>query len=89
MESFPQHIVTDFTPEIRERNELFADFKNFREEVMDVSKALKTADLAIKHRHPFFGTINARDWFALIAIHMRHHQPQKKRLESLLLYQKL
>jgi len=82
MQSFPQNIVTDFTPKIRKRMELLADFENFRKEVIQLNEELKTVDGTTKHRHPFFGVINARDWFALIAIHMRHHHPQKKRLEK-------
>ncbi len=82
MQSFPQNIVTDFTPQIRKRTELYADFEDFRKEVIQVSRELETVDYTIKNRHPFFGAINARDWFALIEIHMRHHHPQKKRLEN-------
>jgi len=34
--------------------------------------------------HPRFGGLNAKEWFALIEMHYRHHFLQKKRLEEFL-----
>ncbi len=80
--SFPNNIITDFTPKIRERQELIEDFENFINEALIVSDILKKNNHSIKSNHPFFGMINAKEWYSLIEIHMRHHQPQKKRLET-------
>jgi hypothetical protein len=35
-------------------------------------------------RHPVFGTLDARQWFTLVEMHMRHHLRQKKRIDSML-----
>lgn len=81
--SFPNTIITDFTPQIRERKELTEDFKNFINEGIAISGILKKSNTTTKNHHPFFGMISAREWFSLMEIHMRHHQPQKKRLEQI------
>ncbi|WP_298541337.1 hypothetical protein [uncultured Aquimarina sp.] len=83
MESFPSKIVVDFTPEILERDRLENNFKEFITETVSMGDLIKNCDTKIKHNHPFFGMINAIEWFSLIEIHMRHHERQKKRLESI------
>lgn len=83
MESFPTDIVTNFTPENRDRKELIEDFEKFIQEVKKEAELLNNYDKSIRHFHPFFGMINAKEWFSLIEIHMRHHEVQKKRLEAL------
>ncbi|WP_299189290.1 hypothetical protein [uncultured Aquimarina sp.] len=81
MESFPTKIVSDFTPEILKRETLENKFKEFITEALSQEPLIKHFDKKIKHSHPFFGMINAAEWFSLIEIHMRHHERQKKRLE--------
>ncbi|MDH7445133.1 hypothetical protein [Aquimarina sp. 2201CG14-23] len=81
MESFPPKIVSNFTPEILERDILENNFREFIIEILAKESLLHQCDRAIKHNHPFFGMINAVEWFSLIEIHMRHHESQKKRLE--------
>ncbi|AXT20342.1 hypothetical protein D7030_04270 [Flavobacteriaceae bacterium AU392] len=81
--SFPKDIQDNFTPEIKEREELITEFKGFIKDIVTISDLLKTADLSVKNYHPFFGTINAREWFSLVEIHMRHHNRQKQNLEKL------
>ena len=83
MQSFPPEIVTNFTPQKRKKQALIEDFNVFIEEVKDAWKLLENFDKNKKHYHPFFGMINAKEWYALVEIHMRHHIPQKKRLEKL------
>ncbi|AXT51056.1 hypothetical protein D1818_09540 [Aquimarina sp. BL5] len=83
MESFPSKIVADFTPEILDRDILENNFKEFIAETISKESLVKKCDTKIKHSHPFFGMINAIEWFSLIEIHMRHHERQKKRLESM------
>lgn len=83
MESFPDKQINDFTPELRERQDLTKDFAFFIEEVKKEAIHLKGANLSELNYHPFFGKLNAREWFALVEIHMRHHQPQKRKLENL------
>ena len=82
MESFPSNIVSDFTPEILEREVLEQKFKNFIEQIIAKEPLLKQSNKKVKHNHPFFGMINAREWFSLVEIHIRHHERQKKRLEA-------
>ncbi|WP_299441506.1 hypothetical protein [uncultured Aquimarina sp.] len=82
MESFPPKIVSNFTPEIVERSLLENNFKEFILEILSNEVLIKQCDKAIRHNHPFFGMINAVEWFSLIEIHMRHHERQKKRLEA-------
>jgi len=81
MESFPSKIVSNFTPTIVERNELENNFGEFILEILSQELLVKQSNRSIKHHHPFFGMINAVEWFSLIEIHMRHHERQKKRLE--------
>lgn len=81
MESFPPTIAKKFTPEILERDSLEEKFRIFITEINANGTLLKQADASIKHSHPFFGMINASEWFSLVEIHMRHHERQKKRLE--------
>ncbi|WP_027395751.1 hypothetical protein [Aquimarina latercula] len=81
MESFPAKIVSDFTPKVLEREALENKFKEFIAETLSKEPLIKHSDKSLKHHHPFFGMINASEWFSLIEIHMRHHERQKKRLE--------
>ncbi|AXT60892.1 hypothetical protein D1816_11220 [Aquimarina sp. AD10] len=83
MESFPTKVARDFNPLERDANELIEDFKLFINEVKRNAALLSNFDKKTKHFHPFFGMINAKEWFSLVEIHMRHHSKQKKRLESL------
>lgn len=34
--------------------------------------------------HPILGELNAKEWFALVEMHFRHHLRQKERLDALL-----
>ncbi len=83
MESFPPKIVSGFTPQVLERAILENRFKEFIAETVSKESLVRTCDKTIKHSHPFFGMINAIEWFSLIEIHMRHQERQKKRLESI------
>lgn len=40
------------------------------------------ADPALKIPHPSFGPLNAREWYQLIPMHLRHHLLQKERIEA-------
>jgi len=82
MESFPENIVTDFTPQILEKKLLEQNFKDFITQIIAKAPILKQSDKKVKHHHPFFGMINATEWFSLVEIHIRHHERQKKRLEA-------
>ncbi|NAS29510.1 hypothetical protein GTQ40_00860 [Flavobacteriaceae bacterium R38] len=81
--SFPKEIILNFTPEKRAKQELIEDFNTFIAETRQYASFLDNYNSKAKNFHPFFGMIDAKDWFSLVEIHMRHHQPQKKRLESL------
>jgi len=81
--SFPQDLQDNFAPEIKKRDELISEFEDFIKDIITINDLLKTADLSIKSYHPFFGTINAREWYSLVEIHMRHHRRQKQHLEQL------
>ena len=85
MESFPNKIVSDFTPEILDKKLLESNFKDFIAETIAKESLLKSCDKTIKHNHPFFGMINAIEWYSLIEIHMRHHERQKKLLEAIII----
>jgi len=82
--SFPKDIILDFTPQKRAKEGLAEDFIKFIDEIKTHARSLNTYDKKSKNHHPFFGEINARDWFSLVEIHMRHHHPQKRRLEQLI-----
>lgn len=51
------------------------------------SRMIKTAELLNRSHskgktpHRAFGYLNAREWYALIEMHLRHHLAQKRRLE--------
>ncbi len=45
---------------------------------------LQGASEAGKTAHPRLGFLNAREWFALIEMHFRHHLRQKERLDQFL-----
>jgi hypothetical protein len=40
------------------------------------------ANPALKSRHPFFGMMNAAQWYELVGMHFRHHLNQKARLDA-------
>jgi hypothetical protein len=82
MQDFPAPLVKDFTPITRDKAELIADFEQFIEEVNSLEKILLSCEDRNKHYHPMFGDIKAKDWFALIAVHMIHHEKQKRRIND-------
>ncbi|MEO1049288.1 MAG: DinB family protein [Bacteroidota bacterium] len=83
MENFPPDIVRDFTPVVKEKNILLKEFEGFIRMVQnDLQTKLMNADTNLKEYHPLFGWINAVEWFSLIEIHIRHHLPQRTRLEQ-------
>lgn len=82
LESFPPKIATGFTPIIKPKHDLVREFKTFIEEVKNLEPVLETSDSSKKNKHPFFGWINATDWFRLIDIHIRHHLKQRERIKT-------
>lgn len=82
LESFPENIAKDFTPEIKPKEVLLKEFGDWVKYVEALSEKVTKANPKVKHHHPLFGWINAIEWFSLIEIHIRHHTRQKKRIEN-------
>lgn len=80
METFPQPLVSDFTPQKRQKSDLLQDFKLFIKEVNDLEPLLHQSTKLNKQYHPMFGDINTKEWFALIELHIWQHKKQKKRI---------
>lgn len=81
MEDFPLKLVEDFTPIKKNKAELVLDFKKFIKEVNEL-EAVLLADKKRKQYHPMFGDISTLNWFALIEIHMQHHENQKNKIKK-------
>ena len=81
--SFPKELQNSFAPEIQKQDELITNFEGFIDDIITVGDLLKTANVSLKHNHPFFGMINSREWFSLVEIHMGHHNRQKLSIEKL------
>ena len=84
MESFPQPLVTAFTPQKRRKEDLLQDFRVFIEEINDLVPLLLQSTKKDKQYHPMFGDINTKEWFALIELHIWQHKKQKKSILSFL-----
>lgn len=52
--------------------------------VKEVEKRLDAIPVSRKVAHPALGYLNAKEWFAFIEMHFRHHLRQKKRIDSFL-----
>lgn len=57
-------------------------FLELNEMMQAAAPRAAAADPALKMQHPSLGPLNAREWYQLIPIHLRHHVLQKERLEA-------
>ncbi|MGM9925641.1 MAG: hypothetical protein ACI35R_15455 [Bacillus sp. (in: firmicutes)] len=65
--------------EVRERLEVFI------ERMKEEEPAVKRIPADKKVEHPYFGFLNAEEWYKHIESHFRHHLRQKKRIEAVVL----
>jgi len=89
MEKFPKPLVENFTPIQRNKNELVDDFLAFIKEVNALQEIVDQSSRTHKHYHPMFGDINTKEWFALIELHLWHHDKQKKSIKNYVGQEKL
>ncbi|UHA75578.1 DinB family protein [Paenibacillus sp. 481] len=71
---------TAFQPTSKE--ELKERLQAFAQEMRDLAPQLEKIDSDRKVEHPYFGHINAIEWYDHILMHVRHHLRQKKRLDA-------
>ena len=84
MEEFPIPLVEYFTPTKRKKDELVHDFIAFIKEVNALQEILNHSSKANKHYHPMFGDISTKEWFALIELHLWHHDKQREKIKEYL-----
>ncbi len=78
----PSKTYTPKQPQSREQIE--QGLAEVRERMKQVFEGLSQNKSKGKTKHPGLGFLNAREWFALVPMHFKHHLHQKKRLDAFL-----
>jgi DinB superfamily len=50
----------------------------------EIEAAVLAADPNLRKKYPFLGYLNAKEWYTIGTLHMKHHLRQKKRLDAFL-----
>jgi uncharacterized damage-inducible protein DinB len=70
---------------IRSKEEMLAELREVRERTVAFLEETRERDLSKYHMpHPFLGTLNAYEWFQLIASHELRHTKQMKEISAFL-----
>lgn len=67
------------------KDKLFKLLKEMESLNQDINK-LSKQDLKHKIKHPFYGYLNAIEWYKQVEMHFRHHQKQKENIEDSLIH---
>jgi hypothetical protein len=67
--------------------QIIDEYKNFTENLIqnletNTGKKLSQLDTSLTHKHPWFGSMNAKDWFWLIGTHMGLHLQQIREIKK-------
>ncbi|MBE1442082.1 DinB family protein [Paenibacillus sp. OAS669] len=74
-----------YTPSQPESKEQIVDgMRAVIRRMKELEPLLADANLSHTAQHPRLGALNAREWFALVEMHYRHHLLQKDRLKAYL-----
>jgi hypothetical protein len=66
---------------VREKEEMLAQFREVRERTLAFMEETRGRDLRKYHMlHPFLGTLNAYEWFQMIASHEVRHTKQMREI---------
>ena len=66
------------------KNQLRNDLLNIKSEMNELWIQIAENPSTGKTQHPGLGYFSAREWFQFADMHFRHHQRQKKRIDSFL-----
>lgn len=66
------------------KQELIDGMARLRRQMEEALPLVKDASPDRKVEHPYFGYINAKEWYHHIVMHVAHHLRQKKRIDAFL-----
>ncbi|MHC4342756.1 MAG: DUF1569 domain-containing protein, partial [Planctomycetota bacterium] len=72
------------TPESVTKGEALEHFEAVARRTRDMCDAIASAPEKLRSKHPAAGWCNARQWYQLSEMHMRHHLRQLRRIEKAL-----
>ncbi|MFC4101298.1 DinB family protein [Paenibacillus xanthanilyticus] len=67
-----------------DKQELIDNMAQLRRQMEEALPLVKVASPNRKVEHPYFGYINALEWYHHIVMHVAHHLRQKKRIDAFL-----
>lgn len=74
----------DLTPQPQSKNELLSDLTQIKIKMKNMASLIDNSTFSGKTKHAMLNYLNAKEWFQLADIHMRHHLSQKARIEAFL-----
>jgi len=72
------------TPQPESKEKLLDGLLQLKAEINKVDKLISTSSSKGKTKHPGLNYFNAREWFQFAYMHFRHHERQKRRIETYL-----
>ncbi|WP_409344869.1 DinB family protein [Paenibacillus sp. MBLB4367] len=71
-------------PQPESKEQLIDGIRQVIRRMVELEPALDAVPEEHKVPHPRLGALNAKEWFALVGMHFRHHLLQKERLDAFL-----
>lgn len=68
--------IEDVKPDPKTGPEAVEHFQKSLELVRKVGEGMKSRSKTPGHEHPWFGVLSARQWYALVCVHMKIHRRQ-------------
>lgn len=77
----PDYVPGQIESPEKAKDQMFGFLKEMQRLATELEKRGETN---YKVKHPRFGMLNAKEWYALIAMHQKHHLLQKSRIDKIL-----
>ncbi|MHC4493171.1 MAG: DUF1569 domain-containing protein, partial [Planctomycetota bacterium] len=78
--NLPDHLKRASDPDSPPKAEALERFATVARRTRDLCDAVAAAPRGLRSKHPAVGWVNARQWYQLSEMHMRHHLRQLRRI---------